>query len=314
MNKWIKASVAALAVVSMSVPAMAAWPDKRPITFIIPYSPGGGFDTISRAFLPAVEKELGTNVVPKNVPGAGGTKGAATVARAQPDGYTIGIYNIPGYIVSDLLGKNIGFDLNKVTWIANLATESYGLAVKAGSDITSIDELCKLGRPVKLSDTGLDSTSSIAARIVFKEINCPTINVTGYKGSNDTMIGVMRGEVDATLKPISSLMKYVKSGDLKLILTLTKGTVADGVQNATEMGHPEFAKFDVRRVVAGPGGLPADITQKLSDAFIAAGKSDKIQTWAKGAGVSLDLQDTKATSGDMGSLGAFYAKYKADLK
>ena len=102
---------------------------------MIPYSPGGGFDTIVRNFAPALEKALGAEVVPENIPGAGGTKGAATVARAKPDGYTIGVFNIPGFTVNQVIGKNMGFDLNEITWIASLATSRYGIAVKTFKDL-----------------------------------------------------------------------------------------------------------------------------------------------------------------------------------
>ncbi len=310
MKKLVTAGLAAAALAVSAGAAMADWPNDQPITFVIPYSPGGGFDTIARAFAPVVEKELGATVVPTNVPGAGGTKGAATVARAEPDGYTIGIYNIPGYTISEVTGTDIGFKLADVTWIANLATESYGIAVKADSEINSLDDLCNLGRPVKLSDTGLQSTSSIAARISFNIMDCPIVNVLGYAGSNDTMIGVMRGEVDATLKPISSLKKYVDSGDLKLIFTYTKKPVMDGVQDANDIGHPDFARLDVRRVIAAPGGLPDDIRNKLSEAFVNAAKSDQIQKWAESSGVELDPTGSDETAATMKDLGDFYTQYK----
>lgn len=310
MKKLVTAGLAAAALMVSAGGAMADWPNDQPITFVIPYSPGGGFDTIARAFAPVVENELGATVVPTNVPGAGGTKGAATVARADPNGYTIGIYNIPGYTISEVTGTDIGFKLSDVTWIANLATESYGIAVKADSDINSLDDLCNLGRPVKLSDTGLQSTSSIAARISFKIMDCPIVSVLGYAGSNDTMIGVMRGEVDATLKPISSLKKYVDSGDLKLIFTYTKKPVMDGVQDANDIGHPDFARLDVRRVIAAPGGLPDDIRNKLSEAFVNAANSDEIQKWAASSGVELDPTGADETAATMKDLGDFYAQYK----
>lgn len=305
-SKWIGGVLLAAAVALTGTPAAAEWPNDKPIKFIIPYSPGGGFDTIVRAFAPALEKALGTQVVPENIPGAGGTKGAATVAKAAPDGYTIGIYNMPGFTVSALAGKDLGFELDKVTWLANLATESYGIAVKSDSPIKSFKDLCSQGRPAKMSDTGASSTSSIVAKITFQLIDCPLVNVTGYKGSKGAMIAVMRGEVDATLKPVSSLGKYVKSGDLRMISTYTDNAVLDGV----EATGPELAQFNLRRLIAAPPGLPEDIRERLSAALLEAANSPEIKEWAANAGVTLDPVDAAGSAKMVADIDTLYGQYK----
>ncbi|MDP5327413.1 MAG: tripartite tricarboxylate transporter substrate-binding protein, partial [Paracoccaceae bacterium] len=146
--------------------------------------------------------------------------------------------------------------------------------------------------------------------ISFNILNCPIVNVTGYGGSNDTMIAVMRGEVDATLKPIGSLAKYVASGDMRMIFTLTKNTVLEGVQNATEIGHPEIAKFTINRVVGAPPGTPADVVAKLSAALEAASKSAPVQEWASGSGTQLTFMPADETGAMMSDLSSFYAQYK----
>lgn len=310
MRNWKALGLAAAIAALAANPAAAEWPNDKPIKFVIPYSPGGGFDTIVRAFAPALEKALGAEVVPENIPGAGGAKGAAAVYRSDPDGYTIGIFNIPGYTVSTVLGEDLGFDLDRITWIANLATSRYAIAVKADSSIKTIKDLCSLGRPVKLSDTGAKSTSSVASRISLRMIDCPLVNVTGYKGSNDAMIAVMRGEVDATLKPIASLKKYTDSGDLRLIITYTDGPAVEGIQSSAELGHTEFSKLDVRRTIGAPPGLPDDIRKRLSDAFLEAAASPEIQEWAKGAGVELEPVGADETAAMMSGLSGFYAQFK----
>ena len=90
-------------------------------------------------------------------------------------------------------------------------------------------------------------------------IDCPITDITGYKGSNDAMIAVMRGEVDGDVKPISSLKKYTKSGDLRIIATYTQRDGARG--RADDDRQPrsrlDLAKFDLRRVIGGPPGMRA---------------------------------------------------------
>lgn len=303
-------TVGTLVLGTLAGPALAEYPKDKPITFVVPYGAGGGFDTIVRTFAPALEEALDATVVPENIKGASGTRGGQAVARANPDGYTIGIYNIPGLTVAETLDRDLGFSLQEVSWIANLAASKYGIAVKGDSPIQSVQDLCDLGRPIKLSDTGKDSTSSITAVIAFQIIGCDIVNVTGYGGSNDTMIAVMRGEVDATLKPITSLAKYTETGDLRMIVTLTDEPALDGVPTTTDLGYPELAKFGLNRVVGGPPGLPAETVETLAAGFKTAIESDAIQEWAAGTGTELNYMGPGDTKQMMDELSSFYLQYK----
>lgn len=311
MKRWIAGGLAAAAMVTGGQ-ALAEFPNDGNITFVIPYSPGGGFDTIVRQYAPALEELLGTTVVPENISGAGGARGGQTVHRSDPDGYTIGIYNIPGLTVNEVTGRDQGFKLDEVTWIANLAVDRYALAVKAdGPD--SLEALCAKGSPAKFSDTGATSTASVTTRIAMAIVGCEIIDVTGYAGSNDAMIAVISGEVDATIKPISSLGKYLAdggSGDMKLILTFTLGEAVPGVPNVSDIGYPELAKFTLNRVIGGPPGIPADVVAKLEAGLKAAGESEAVKSWAAGAGVELDFMGAEATTQMMGDLATFYQDYK----
>ncbi len=314
MRQTMLRGLAAAALVVASVaPALAEWPEK-PIRFVVPYSPGGGFDSYARAVAPEMEKILGTEVVIENIPGAGGQKGASTVYRADPDGYTIGIWNVPGLTVPQLMGRSSGYDLSDVTWLGNLATSRYALAVQADSEFDSLEDLCSQGEPFKHSDTGPASTSSVTARIAMSLIDCPIQNITGYKGSTDTIIGLMRGEVDATIKPIASLQKYVELGDLKLLMTFEDEPSVEGVPTSTELGYPEFAKFNLRRIVGGPPGIPAEIQAKLSDALMQAATSAAVQEWSESSNRPLDPVGAEEASAEMSELMDFYSSYKDVLE
>jgi tripartite-type tricarboxylate transporter receptor subunit TctC len=124
------AVAAAVALAGFIGPAQAAFPEKD-ITFVIPFSPGGGFDTYVRLIAPFVEKHLPNkvHVIVKNVPGAGGRKGLTDVYRDKPDGYNIVIVNVPGAMVPPLVGKKVQYDLEKITWLARLSFDSYLLVV-----------------------------------------------------------------------------------------------------------------------------------------------------------------------------------------
>jgi tripartite-type tricarboxylate transporter receptor subunit TctC len=294
----------------------ADYPTDKEITFVVPFSTGGGFDTIVRKFAPVMAADMGTPVVAKNIKGASGTRGGQAVARAKPDGYTIGIFNIPGLAVSQMMGKDIGFDLNKITWIATLASSRYGIAVSSDSPAKTLNDLCQLGRPIKLSATGNASTATIFSVIAFDFIGCPIINVTGYGGSNDAMIAVMRGDVDATLKPITTINKYVESGDLRFVVTLTDKRVFENVPSTTELGFSELAKFAVHRVVGAPEDLPVEVISRLEAAFSTAIQSETIKEWASGTKTTLNWQSSNNTAGLIVESTAFYLRYQSlfDLK
>ena len=313
MRKSLIGGLSAVALALSAGAAMAEWPEE-PITFVVPYSPGGGFDSYARAVAPEMEKILGVEVVVENIPGAGGQKGASTVYRADPDGYTIGIWNVPGLTVPQLLGKSSGYDLTDVTWIGNLATSKYALAVQAGSEFDSLEDLCSQGEPFKHSDTGPASTSSVTARIAMSLIDCPILNVTGYKGSTDTIIGLMRGEVDATIKPIASLLKYQESGDVEILMTLEDERSLPDVPTSTELGYEDFANFNLRRIVGGPPGIPADVKAKLSEALMGAATSDAVQEWSASSNRPLDPVGGEEASAIMSNLMDFYVQYKDVLE
>ncbi len=304
-----RAALAAAFLVAVPGLALAEWPTEKPITFVIPYGPGGGFDTIVRVLAPELEERLGTSVVPENIPGASGTRGGQAVARAAPDGYTIGIYNIPGLTVSQATDTDIGFDLGEVTWLANIASDRYALAVKADSPIQTVEDLCALGRPIRLSDTGLDSTSSITSVIAFSEMGCEIQNIVGYSGSNETMIAVVRGEVDATLKPLNSMKQYLDSGDLRPILTFSEEPLVEGVPSTTEIGQPALSGFAINRVVGGPPDMPAEVVERLSATLLEIVASDDFQAWAAETDTGLLPLDAAATEALMEELSQFYSQY-----
>lgn len=294
-------------LVASGTAAWAEWPE-QPITFVVPYSPGGGFDAYARAVAPEMERILGVEVVIENIPGAGGQRGASTVYRADPDGYTIGIWNVPGLTVPQLLGQSSGYDLTDVTWIGNLATSKYALAVRKDSDFQSLDDLCSLDQPFKHSDTGPASTSSVTARIAMATIDCPITNVTGYQGSTDTIIGLMRGEVDATIKPIAGLLNY--EDDLRLLMTFEDERSLPDVPTSTELGYENFANFTLRRIVGGPPGIPSEIAEQLSAALIEAAGAASVQEWSASSNNPLDPVGSEEASRIMRNMMDFYSAYR----
>ena len=188
--------VGAFAALSLSATLTLADYPERDINVIIPYSAGGGFDSYVRGVLPAMQKYLPNqvNLIPRNMPGAGGRKGATAIYRARPDGYTIGAFNLPGLLLPHLLGESVAYDLSEVTWLGRISEDRYAMVVASTSGISSLDDLRALGRPIKFTATGVRSSAHAATVITANLLGLDARFISGYEGSQNYILAVVRGD------------------------------------------------------------------------------------------------------------------------
>lgn len=261
--------------------AQAAFPD-RDIIFLIPFSPGGGMDSTARQLAKIMPKFMpgNVNVVPKNVPGAGGRKGYGQLARAKPDGYTICVFNMPGAAIPHLTGQKVSYDITKIAWVGRMSTSPYLLGVAGRSSIKTLGDIKKLGRPLKVATTGYGSTAYTAASITKFVVGFPIQFLTGYKGSADYILGVVRGDADAGLAPTQTFAKFVKSGDIHAVVTFEEVSSFPGVPTIAEAGFPQLTDLGVERLVGAPPGTPASVIKILSDALGKAAADKDSMAWA----------------------------------
>ena len=282
MTRRLLFAIAATIVVSFAGAANAEYPEKD-ITFIIPYSPGGGFDLTARQIASVLPKYLPNkvNVIPKNVPGAGGRQGTGQLYRADPDGYTIGAINMPGAAIPQLTGEEVSYDIKKVTWIARMSTSPYLLGVNPKSGIKTLDDIKKLGRPLKMAHTGFGSTAYTGSSITKYVVGFKAVHITGYKGSKNYILGVVRGDADAAEAPTQTFASFIKSGDIHPVVTFEEKSSFPGVPTIAEAGYPQLTGLGVERLIAAPPGLPANIQKILSDAIGKAANDPESVAWAK---------------------------------
>jgi len=310
-------SAVAAATLALGLPAtsQAEFPEKD-ITFIIPFSPGGGMDTTPRAILGPMSKYLPNNVkvVPKNIPGAGGRRGYTELMRAAPDGYTICVINFPGAAIPSLTGQKVSYDINKFVWIARMSNSAYVVASAGKNDsINTLDDLKKLGRPVKMTHTGYGSTSYAAAGIVRDALGIESTPLTGYKSSREYIVGMIRGDGDATIAPVESFYKFIQSGDVKALVTFEKKSTLPNVPTIRSLGYDELEGLGVDRMVAAPPGTPDSIRKILSDAITKAMQDPEAQAWAKKVKRPFDPMDTEEATAYLRKSIDFYTKYKSSL-
>ena len=275
-------AVVGVALASFASAAKAEFPEKD-IIFIIPFSPGGGMDSQSRAIAQVLPKHLpnNVNVVPKNVPGAGGAKGYGELARSAPDGYTISVINYPGAALPAILDQEASYDINTLTWLGRMSAEEYLMAASPKSEIKSLDDLKKASKPVKITSTGPGSTAHVGASMAMSVIGFKGEFLTGYKGSADYILGIVRGDGDIAVAPVQTFQKFVESGDVTPIMSFEKKSSFDGVPTAAEAGYAELDGMGVERYIAGPPGMPDEIRKALSDAIQKAIADPETQEWAK---------------------------------
>ena len=294
----------------------AAFPAKD-INFIIPFASGGGFDAYVRAVIPAMQSLLptGIQVIPDNVDGAGGAKAANQLFRARPDGYTVSVLNVPGVLILQQQNSGIGFELDRLSWLCNMGSDSYGLLVPVDSPLTSIADLQALARqrPIKFTSTGPASTAYSATRIAGHLLDIPSQIIAGYKGTNDYIVAAMRGDGDAAICSLAALTQFRAGKLVRVIASFEEHSSIEGAEDATSLKLPELSQILQLRPVAGPPKLPKELVDTLADTITKAMKDPKVVAWAAANGANLDTKGPDETLEALHQQAQFIEKWKAVL-
>jgi tripartite-type tricarboxylate transporter receptor subunit TctC len=256
------------------------------IQFIIPYAPGGGFDSYVRFVSPVIETYLAPSVsiVPINVTAGSGSRGITQLYRAKPDGYTIGIFDVPGMFIQQAVQANNAYDLSRFAWIGCMGEgERYLVGVGATSQLKTYADLLALSakRPVKFAVTGIEGTATAATIIGTEVLGIRRQLITGYRGSSDYIVAAIRGDSDAVISATSTMTRFARAGQLRILASFETRSSFPGIPDATSLGKPELDRITVERPVAAPPGTPADIQNVLSAALSKALADPKVVAWAK---------------------------------
>lgn len=290
----------------------------RNIEFIIPYAAGGGFDADVRFVAPVMEEKLPARVsiVPVNITAGSGSRAISQLYRAKPDGYSIGIFDVPGMFIEQALQGNTAYDLSRFAWIGTMGEgERYLLAVGAHSPLRSLADLRALSakRPVKFAVTGLEGTATAAAIIATEVLGIRRQLITGYRGSSDYIVAAIRGNSDAVISATSTMMKFARAGQIRILASFAAHGAVPGVPDATALGKPELDQLTVERPVAAPPGTPGEIRNILSAALASALKDRKVVTWAAENDVIMNSRTPEETAALVARQRAFFEKWKQYL-
>lgn len=260
-----------------------SWPDGN-IEMIIPAGPGAGFDTYARVLGRAMEEDLDVNVVPQNVSGGGGMRGATVAYQSEPDGQNFAIFNVPGIIVPVINGDKVGYDVSKIDWLGAMAFNQYAVVVAKDSPYNTLADLKAAGEPITFTAYG--SSGMVANRILCAEAGLDCQIITGYPSNGEALLGVVRGDAMASVPPISTAAAFNGQDDLKAILLMTDRDVPEfeGAEKATDAGHAELANLGLIRAFGLPPGVPEEARAPFKAAFDKALEAESVATWSKDSG------------------------------
>jgi tripartite-type tricarboxylate transporter receptor subunit TctC len=259
-----------IAAASLTTSALAAdaWPS-RPITYVVPFTPGGSTDVIARTVGQKLSEALGQPVIIENKPGAAGAIGASYVAKAKPDGYTLFGGTISTHAINASLYKDLPYDPVKdfqpITLVAYLPNV---LIVNPNLGVNSVQDLVALLKrdPTKRSfaSSGSGTSTHLTGELFADVIGVPLTHIP-YKGTPQAMQDVVGGQVPFMFDQMTAAVQLAQAGKLKILATTAgkRTTLAPDLPTMTEAGVPGFDVSSWQAIYA-PAGTPKEIVQRLN--------------------------------------------------
>jgi tripartite-type tricarboxylate transporter receptor subunit TctC len=263
-----------LALLAFACGAGAQYPE-RPIRMIVPQAAGSATDNVARLLAPELGRQLGTNVVVENRPGGALTIGIDAVAKAPPDGYTLGQGPVGALAITRHMVAKLPYDIERDLQPVAIVTTGYMLlAVSPKSDFQSVEALIDYARrnPGKLSNASSSNGSpGHVSGELFKHMTGTDIVHVPYKGGAPAIADLIAGNVQLMFESTNSIAPHVRSGRVRaLAVTGLKRSISlPEVPTLAEAGVPGYEVNAWSGVIA-PAGLPRPVLDRLNKAINAA--------------------------------------------
>lgn len=258
------------------------------IDLVVPYDPGGGYDTYARLLAPHLEECLGATIVVKNEPGAGGLLATSKTFVAPPDSLRVTLTNTVGVVSAQLAeAEGASFEAQKFSWLGRVAAEPNVLVVAADSKFETFEDMRSSTDTVRFVATGPGSNEYVNSTVLPQVYDFPSEIVTGFEGSESARAAVISGDADAHILPLDSQLKAIEAGDVKPLLVISdqphkalpdvpttaefppeqgQGDTLDSLINLAETG----------RSLAGPPGMDSGRLDVLRDGVRCAVRKDDL--------------------------------------
>ena len=245
-----------------------AWPE-RPVTLIVPYTPGTGIDIIARTLSPRLAERLGQGFVVENKPGASGNLGADAVAKAQPNGYTMMI-TVNTFVITPALFKSLPYDpVNDFAVAGRLAAGNIALVVNPNVlPVKTLDELAAYvrARPGRINygSPGNGTPQHLAVELLKQRLNLDMVHVP-YKGAAAANVDLLGGQISLMVLPVHTALPFAKAGRLNVI------AVSGESRSVLAPDSPSFAELGLKGLdidlyfwIAAPARTPREIIARVN--------------------------------------------------
>ncbi|GLK54171.1 tripartite-type tricarboxylate transporter receptor subunit TctC [Methylopila capsulata] len=278
----VRAFCAAAAIVAAAVPAFAAGYPERPITVVVPFPPGGGSDVAARIVSAEAEKSIGTNMIVENRPGATGNMGAAAVARAAPDGYTILCAALSVWSINPALFKGLTYDAAKDFDLLTVAVRTPNvLVVRKDFPANTVAEFVAYlkANPEKVSfaSSGSGSSDHLTAELFWQKTGTHGNHIP-YKGGGPAIVDLVGGQTDASFQNLGVISPQISSGKVKALAVTSdeRHAMLPDVPTLKEQGVEGVDVYSWQAFGA-PKGLDPAVRAKLETALTTALRADAVK-------------------------------------
>ena len=267
----------------------------RPIRLVIPFPPGGAFDAVGRPWAEKMKPLLGAVLI-ENIGGGGASIGAAAVARAQPDGYSILLGGTLPHVNETLLKKRPLYDpVKDLDPIAGIAANVLCIAVHPSVPVRSLEELIAYAKanPGKLSygHAGVGSIQHLTGELFKSLARTPDIVDVPYRGTGPLVADLIAGQVPMGTPGVTGqVLDFHRSGKLRIVAVTspTRLVAAPGLPTAAEQGFPRMIVRGSIGVLA-PAGTPIGIIEQIAQATRTAVAEPAFQQMLIDAGIEPTL-------------------------
>jgi len=246
------------------------YPDK-PIKLIIPYTPGGGTDTVGRMLAEKISTDLKWTILVDNKPGAGGNIGMDLVAKAKPDGYTLGMGQTSNLAINPALMSKMPFDaVNDLIPVAFVAEVPMVLVVTANSPWKTLGDLIKAAKAkpdfYKQATAGSGTVGHICGEMLASKAGY-TVSYIPYKGASPAITDLIGGQTDFMFATPQSVLGMIAGGKLRALAVTSANRIGvlSKIPTVSEEGYKGFEATDWKIVVA-PAGTPPVAIKKINEA------------------------------------------------
>ncbi|MEZ5862724.1 MAG: tripartite tricarboxylate transporter substrate binding protein [Geminicoccaceae bacterium] len=294
----ITLGLALTSAIALSSPALAAYPE-QPIQLIIAYGAGGATDLSGRALATALGPKVPQPILPVNRTGAGGATGTASVAAAEPDGYTMVVARVGSHTVNPAMKDTLPYTLDDFDFVAVYEINPVACAVAADSDIDSMETLAARVNEnpgtISYSSSGVGSLLHIAGAMALRSFGVENPVEAAIHlpmaGGGEAATAVLAGTADFICTNSSALSSFVANGQLRPLMVTTAEPVAGfDAPTSADLGKPELESLVGWSGIAGPAGLPDEVIETWRGWLVEAIEDPGFQETMDRFGSIVDLK------------------------